>query len=82
MKNTLPDQTQAAIEFLVRTAKAEGVLVTGFALIEDKERVAFMNFGTDSRYASNKEFYTQACELANKKIKEGQVIKHNLGEVV
>jgi hypothetical protein len=82
MKNTLPDGTQAAIEFLVRTAKAEGVLVTGFALIEDKERIAFMNFGTDSRYSSNPEFYKQACDLANKKIKEGRVVRHNMGEVV
>ena len=80
--NKLPDETQTAIEYLVRTAKKEGVLIAGFAICDDEKHMAVMNFGTDSRFANNLEFYREACALTQKKIEQGNVVKHNLSEVV
>ena len=80
--NKLPDETQTAIEFLVRTAKKQGVLIAGFAICDDEKHLAMMNFGTDSRFTSNLAFYREACEVTERKMKEGNTIRHNLSEVV
>lgn len=80
--NKLPEDTQTAIEFLVRTAKKDGVLIAGFAICDDEKHLAMMNFSTDSRFAANAAFYKEACEVTERKIKQGNTIRHNLSEVV
>jgi hypothetical protein len=77
----LPEDTLAALEHLVRTAKKDGVMVVGFALCDDEKHLAMMNYG-DSRFSRNIAFYKEACEVTERKIKQGNTIVHNLSEVM
>ena len=76
--NPLPAEVQAAIEYLLRVAEANKIIVAGFAFSSEPIRVA--NFGNCSDCAEAK-LYTGLCGIAKEKRERGLIQHDRVGMV-
>jgi len=71
LKNEMPESTQQALRYLIQTAAADGVVVTGFAF--RAEPPVITNFGNCPDKADIK-LYEFLCKLTEQKQQEGLVV--------
>lgn len=79
MPNKLPDETQAAVEHLLRVAAREGVEIAGFA-VSLNIPFTVMCFGTHAELAKDIKYYKLLCERVGDAVSDNKVVTLHVGK--
>lgn len=79
MKVEIPEQTKAALNYLLQTAESEGVLIAGFAF--RAEPPCIISFGNCTDHDSIS-LYTTLCDLSAAKKAAGLVMTETVQKPV